>query len=67
MPKPSSINPDLESLLKQLLRDAKQNIEMPLDEKLSIIDRSMKLEALKMKALDDTFGKDYDLGDTTDE
>ena len=66
MTKTSSINPELEKLIKGMLKSAADDKEMVLDDKLAIIDRAMKLEQLKAKIQDDSFGKDYDLGDTTD-
>jgi glycerol-3-phosphate O-acyltransferase len=65
MPKPSNINHDLEKLLNAMLKDAAgKDSTVPLEDKLKIIDRALKLEQLKAKIQDDSFGKDYDLGDT---
>jgi hypothetical protein len=63
MPKPSNINTDLEKLLKSMLHEAaKKETDIALEDKLKIIDRALKLEALKHKIEDDGYGKDFDLG-----
>jgi hypothetical protein len=68
MPKTSSINPALEKFIKHMLDEAvKPSSDISLEDKLKIIDRALKLEQLKAKIQDDSFGKDYDLGDTPDD
>lgn len=50
------INPDLENAINSMLLDMKTNEEWSLTDKMKIIDRSLKLEAIKLKMTNDDWG-----------
>lgn len=57
MSKKSSIDPELEKAVSNLLREVmKPGAQVDIETKLKVIDRSMKLEALKGKLNDDQWG-----------
>lgn len=58
------INPDLEKAIKDMLKEVtKKGADITLKDKLSVIDRALKLEAIRAK-LDD---QDWGAGLTDDE
>lgn len=50
------INPELESAIENLLEDMKSNPDYSLTDKMKILDRALKLEAIKLKVSDDGWG-----------
>ena len=50
------INPDLEDAINSMLKDMKINEEWSLTDKMKILDRALKLEAIKLKADSDDWG-----------
>jgi len=61
MSKRGGINPQLEKAVADLLATVKDDDLIPLDDKLKVIDRAIKVEALKLKARDDEFGSGFDV------
>jgi hypothetical protein len=60
--KPSGVSSQLDALMKKLMTEAsKSESSMTLKDKLAILDRGLKLEAIKAKFKEDEFGKDFDL------
>ena len=54
--KEGGLNPDLERAVSDLLKDLKN---LDLEDQLKIIDRAIKLEALKDKLADDEYGSGF--------
>ena len=50
------INPDLEDAINNMLVDMKTNEEWTLTDKMKILDRALKLEAIKLKIADEGWG-----------
>ena len=50
------INPDLESAINGMLSQMEANPDWSLTDKMKIIDRALKLEAIKLKADSDDWG-----------
>ena len=57
--KTSGINPDLESAISKLLADVMADPEATLTDKSKIIDRALKLEAIRLKASDAEWGSGF--------
>jgi len=62
--KSSKVNPELEKLLAELLKEAKSKgtLEKPamsLTDKMKIIDRVIKVEAIKAKMSEDSYGSGF--------
>lgn len=60
MSKKSSVDPALERAIADLLREVIKDPQADLDAKLKVIDRAMKLEALKGKLKDEKWGSAFD-------
>ena len=54
--KKSGINPDLEKATSDLLKSTMSDPMASLNDKTKIIDRALKLEAIKQKASDEEWG-----------
>ena len=54
--KAKGINPDLEGAINEMLTEMKVNPDWSLTDKMKIIDRALKLEAIKLKADSDDWG-----------
>ena len=54
--KTKGINPDLENAINSMLDEMKVNPDWTLTDKMKIIDRALKLEAIKLKADSDDQG-----------
>ena len=52
------INPDLEDAINSMLKDMKINEEWSLTDKMKILDRALKLEAIKLKVSDEGWGSE---------
>lgn len=50
------INPDLEDAISQLLKTVMNDPMASLTDKTKVLDRSLKLEAIKLKMKDDEWG-----------
>ncbi len=64
--KPSGINPDLEAAISKLLAEVMADPEASLTDKSKIIDRALKLEAIRLKASDAEWGSGF-MNDDDDE
>ncbi len=60
------IDPALEKAIATLLTNTMNDAEASLTDKMKIIDRSLKLEALKLKVNDDAWGSGF-FGDDDEE
>ena len=60
------IDPSLEKAIATLLTNTMNDAEASLTDKMKIIDRSLKLEALKLKVNDDAWGSGF-FGDDDEE
>ncbi len=54
--KAKGINPDLESAVNSMLLEVRNNPDLSLTDKMKILDRALKLEAIKLKADSDDWG-----------
>jgi hypothetical protein len=54
--KAKGINPDLESAVNTMLLEVRNNPDLSLTDKMKILDRALKLEAIKLKADSDDWG-----------
>jgi len=57
--KVQGINPDLEKAISSLLKEVMDDKESSLTDKARIIDRALKLEAIRLKAQDDQWGSGF--------
>ena len=57
--KQSGINPDLEAAISKLLAEVMADPEASLTDKSKIIDRALKLEAIRLKASDADWGRSF--------
>lgn len=55
----TGINPDLEKAISDLLRHVMQDPAASLTDKSRVIDRALKLEAIRLKASDDQWGSGF--------
>ena len=58
-PKKSRIDPALEKAISKLLKDTMASDEASLSDKVKIIDRALKLEAIKHKMVDEGYGSGF--------
>jgi hypothetical protein len=61
--KDKGINPDLEKAISDLLKSTMLDETASLTDKTKILDRSLKLEQLKLKMSDDEWGSGFGLDD----
>ena len=61
--KEKGINPELEKHINQLLADVMRDPTASITDKAKILDRALKLEALKQKADMDEWGSGFTHGD----
>jgi hypothetical protein len=57
--KQKGINPELENVINKLLKEVMADPMASLTDKTKILDRALKLEALKMKDSDDGWGSGF--------
>lgn len=57
--KTSGVNADLEKAINTLLKQTMEDPAASLTDKTKIIDRALKLEAIKQKASDDQWGSAF--------
>lgn len=65
--KQKGINPELEDVINRLLKEVMNDSQASLTDKAKILDRALKLEALKQKADLDEWGSGFFSGDEDDE
>jgi len=66
--KEKSLNPELENAIAKMLRDVMVDETATINDKTKVIDRALKLEAIKMKMQDDEWGSGFmGLDDDKDE
>ena len=64
--KDKGLNPELERHINKLLEQVMADETASITEKMKVVDRALKLEALKAKVSDDEYGSgffDHDEGD----
>ena len=54
--KPKGINPELEKAISDMLKQVMIDPECSLTDKMKVVDRSLKLEAIKLKMNSDDWG-----------
>ena len=57
--KTTGIDPSLEKAIADLLKEVSTNAEWTLTDKMKILDRALKLEALKLKMTNDDWGSGF--------
>jgi len=57
--KQKGINPELETAIGQMLREVMIDSTASITDKTKVIDRALKLEAIKMKMSDDEWGSGF--------
>lgn len=57
--KPKGIDPDLQKAIQKMLKDVMKDATATLTDKCKIVDRALKLEMLKQKMSDDTYGSGF--------
>ena len=65
--KQTGINPDLEAAISKLLAEVMADPEASLTDKSKIIDRALKLEAIRQKASDAEWGSGFMNDDEDDD
>ena len=65
--KQKGINPELESAIAKLLIDVTNDPTASITDKVKVIDRSLKLEAIKMKMSDDEWGSGFNLDESEED
>ena len=58
-PKKSRIDPALEKAVSTMLRDVMKDPNATITDKMKVIDRALKLEAIKQKMTDDGYGTGF--------
>ena len=61
--KEKGINSDLEAAINRLMAQVMTDPEASITDKMKVIDRALKLEALKMKDSDSEWGSGFGLDD----
>ena len=67
MKKQKGINPDLESAISTMLKAVMVDPMASITDKTKVIDRALKLEAIKLKMSDDEWGSGFGAVDEEDE
>jgi len=57
--KQKGINPDLEQAISTMLKEVMLDSQASITDKTKVIDRALKLEAIKMKMSDDEWGSGF--------
>jgi hypothetical protein len=65
--KVKGINPDLERAINKMLTQIMADPEATITDKMKVIDRALKLEALKMKDDDGGWGSGFFVGNDDDD
>lgn len=58
-PKDKGINPKLEEHINKLMKEVMSDKDASITDKMKVIDRALKLEALKQKMDDSSFGTGF--------
>ncbi|NBW08729.1 MAG: hypothetical protein EBR82_11970 [Caulobacteraceae bacterium] len=61
------INPDLEDFINNLMSQVMVDPQATITDKMKVVDRALKLEALKQKADEDEWGSGFFESDDDDE
>jgi len=64
--KSKGINPDLEDAISSTLKSVMNDSMASITEKMKVIDRALKLEAIKLKMSDDEWGSGFNLDEDDD-
>jgi hypothetical protein len=67
MKKQKGINPDLEQAISDMLKAVMVDPTASITDKTKVIDRALKLEAIKLKMSDDEWGSGFGAVDEEDE
>ena len=59
--KQKGINPELETAIAQMLKEVMSDSTASITDKTKVIDRALKLEAIKMKMSDDEWGSGFNV------
>ena len=59
--KQKGINPELETAIAQMLKEVMSDSMASITDKTKVIDRALKLEAIKMKLSDDEWGSGFNV------
>jgi hypothetical protein len=65
--KQKGINPDLEEAISKMLKEVMLDPTASITDKTKVIDRALKLEAIKLKMSDDEWGAGFGAVDDEDE
>ena len=65
--KQKGINPDLEQAISDMLKAVMSDPTASITDKTKVIDRALKLEAIKLKMSDDEWGSGFGAVDEEDE
>jgi hypothetical protein len=57
--KDKGINPDLDKFISDLMKQVMNDPDASVTDKVKVLDRALKLEALKMKDSDDAWGSGF--------
>ncbi len=57
--KDKGINPELEDAISKMLKEVMQDPTASITDKSKVIDRALKLEAIKLKISDDEWGSGF--------
>lgn len=60
------VNSDIEEYISDLMLAIKNDAEASLTDKMKVLDRALKWEAIKLKAEDDAWGSGFEDGETDD-
>jgi len=61
--KSKGINPELESAISKMLTEVMMDSTASITDKTKVIDRALKLEAIKLKMSDDEWGSGFNVDD----
>lgn len=64
--KQKGINPDLEEAISKMLKEVMTDPMASITDKTKVIDRALKLEAIKLKMSDDEWGAGFSVDDEDD-
>lgn len=64
--KSKGINPELEAAISNTLKAVMNDSMASVTEKMKVIDRALKLEAIKLKMSDDEWGSGFSLDEDDD-
>jgi hypothetical protein len=65
--KSKGVDPELETAIQELLKSVMKDADASLTDKMKVLDRALKLEHIKQKIADETFGTGFFEDETTDE